>query len=110
MEIEKQAVGNVVLLTFAGEFDAARDAARLAEIDELIGDSIRVVFNFRELTFLNSSALGYLLKTSKTLAAKGGELVISEPAECFQKIMNVYDVDLVFRVFPDDGKALDHFP
>lgn len=110
MEIEKQTVGDVVLMSFAGEFDAAGHAARLEEIDEMIGEATRVIFNLRELTFINSSALGYLLKTSKALAARGGELVISEPAESFLRILNVYDVDPVFRVFPDDGKALDHFP
>lgn len=110
MEIDKQTVGDVVLMTFAGEFDAAGHAEQLEELDELIEAASCVIFNFRDLTFINSSALGYLLKTSKVLRERGGELVISEPAECFQKILNVYDVDPVFRVFPDNGAALDHFP
>jgi anti-sigma B factor antagonist len=109
MNIEKQTVGAVTILTFQGEFDAAADASRLDEIDGLIGDSKRVIFNFRELKFMNSAALGYLLKTVKALRDQGGDLVYSEPAGSFLKIVDVYGIGAVFRVFASDRAALEHF-
>lgn len=109
MNIEKQTVGDVTLLTFFGEFDAAADAAQLEEIDELIGDCTHVIFNFHGLTFVNSSALGYLLKTSKTLRDRGGELIFSEAAKPFRNIVEIYGVGPVFAMYANDQAALDHF-
>lgn len=109
MDVEKQTAGDVVLLAFAGEFDAAGDTAELQELDELIGESARVVFNFRDLTFMNSSALGYLLKTTKTLRDRGGELVFSEAARAFRNIVEIYGLGPLFKVFPNDRAALAHF-
>jgi len=109
MKIEKQTVGDVVVLTFAGEFDAFGDASVLEEIDGLIEGSTRAVFNFRDLTFISSSALGYLLKAVKTLRDAGGDLVYSEPAQSFRRIIDVYGVAEVFRVFASDHAALAHF-
>jgi anti-sigma B factor antagonist len=109
MQVEKQTIGDVILLAFRGEFDAVREAAKLEEIDELIEGALRVIFNFGGLTFVNSSALGYLLKTAKAFRDRGGELVFSEPAKCFRNIVDIYGVDKVFRIFPDDRAALAHF-
>jgi anti-anti-sigma factor len=110
LNIEKQqTVGNVTVLALAGEFDAAADRSTLGEIDALIPNCKRLVFNFRELTFMNSSALGYLLKTLKALRDEGGDLVFSEAARSFHNIVEIYGLGHLFKVFPDDRAALAHF-
>ncbi|MHC4974609.1 MAG: STAS domain-containing protein [Planctomycetota bacterium] len=109
MRIEKQTVGAVTILAFQGEFDAAGTPEAIEETDKLIEGCARVVFNLRGVTFINSSGLGYLLKTAQALEDQGGELVVSEPAECFKKIVDVYEVDKVFHVCPHDLAALAHF-
>jgi anti-anti-sigma factor len=91
-----------------GEFDAATKPAMLEEIDGLIEGSKQLIFNLDEVTFVNSSALGYLLKGVKTLRDGGGELVFSEPAKCFRNIVDVYGLEKVFTVFASDRAALEH--
>lgn len=109
MHIEKQTAGDVVILAFAGEFDAAQKSDLIEEIDGLIEDATQVVFNFEGLTFINSSGLGYLLKTVKTLRDAGGELVFSQPSRPFRNIVDVYGVAAVFHICESDQAALEHF-
>ncbi|MHC4163973.1 MAG: STAS domain-containing protein [Planctomycetota bacterium] len=110
MRIERKTVGNVTILAFAGEFDATD----LAEADERVGVVVaegrtRLVANLRELTFIDSMWIGYLLKTARRLKARDGELVLSEPSRFFQRVGQAIGIDRVFEIFPDDRAALEHF-
>lgn len=109
LKVASRTVGDVAILSFAGDFDAASDPSSIEDVDALIAECKRVIFNFSGLTFVNSSALGYLLKTVRALRDRGGELVFSEPAKCFWNILEVYGVGQVFAVYPDDQAALQHF-
>jgi anti-anti-sigma factor len=109
MHIEKQTAGDVVVLAFTGEFDAAHEPQLVKEIDGMIEDATQVVFNVEGLTFINSSGLGYLLKTVKTLRDAGGDLVFSQPSRPFRNIVEVYGVAAVFHVCETDQAALEHF-
>jgi len=109
VRIERKTAGNVTILAFVGEFDAANVPSTIEETDGLIEGCVKLVFNFRELTFIDSSGLGYLLKTMKVLRDRNGELVCSEPAKCFRNIIDVYGVGRVFKIFATDRAALAHF-
>jgi anti-sigma B factor antagonist len=109
VRIDREQVGEVTILAFVGEFDAADKPAMLEEIDALIEGSKQLVFNLNEVTFISSSAIGYLLKTMKALRNRGGELALSEPAKCFRNIIDVYGIEHVFKVFASDRAALEHF-
>ena len=68
MKIGRKTAGDVNILSFAGEFDAFNLPTISEKIDSLIqkGGTL-LVFNLKELKFINSSALGYLIKTHKRL-------------------------------------------
>ncbi len=68
VRVERKTAGNVTILAFAGEFDAANVPSTIEEIDGLIEGSLRLVFNFRELTFIDSSGLGYVTFRRNTVA------------------------------------------
>ena len=58
------------------------------------------------MSFINSSALGYLIKTWKELSPGGGHLVISEPTPFVTRTLSVLGLDTVFKVYPDDETAV----
>jgi anti-sigma B factor antagonist len=109
MKIGHKAVGAVTILDLDGEFDAANLKDATARLDELIGLNTQVVLNLRRLRFINSLALGYLLKKSKLLAERGGELVLAEPSTSFVATIRTLGIDQVFHVFPTDYEAIDYF-
>ena len=70
MKLEKHRYEDVVILKFTGEFDTFNLPAFSERIDRMIdGGDTQMVFDLRLLKFINSAALGYLIKTAKRLAA-----------------------------------------
>lgn len=110
MKIERRTDGSVTTIAFTGEFDGFNLPEVSEEIDGFIDSGARhVVFNLRELKFINSSALGYLIKTAKRLKGMDGELVLSEPSQFFETTVRTLGIDQIFRMFPSDGEAVKHF-
>ena len=78
MKVERKEWDGVTILTFTGEWDAFNLPTFSAKIDNLVeSGNTNLVFNLRLLTFINSSALGYLVKTKRAVEAGGGDLVAS---------------------------------
>ncbi len=109
MKIERKTAGNVQILAFKGEFDAFNLPTISEKLDALIQTGCnRLVFNLHRLKFINSSALGYLIKTSKRLAELEGELVLSEPSKFFQSTITTLGIDQIFKIFPSDQEAVKY--
>lgn len=100
--------GDVTVLEFAGEFDAFNLPTTSKEIDGLIdaGD-VQLVFNLKKLSFINSSALGYLIKARKKAQAAGGDVVLVQPSNFFRKTLVTLGLDKLFSVYEstEDGVA-----
>jgi anti-sigma B factor antagonist len=110
MKIGRKTAGNVTILSFTGEFDAFNLPVISEKLDALIQTGCRrLAFNLRLLKFINSSALGYLIKTAKRLKELDGELVLSEPSKFFQSTIATLGVDQIFRIFPSDEEAVKYF-
>lgn len=110
MKIERKTVGDVTLLAFTGEFDAFNLPTISEKLDNLIQTGVKkLVFNLRLLKFINSSALGYLIKTHKRLKEIDGELVLSEPSKFFQSTITTLGIDQIFKIFPVDEEAIKYF-
>jgi len=110
MKIGRKTAGNVTILAFTGEFDAFNLPVISEKLDALIQKGCtRLVFNLRLLKFINSSALGYLIKTSKRLKELDGELVLSEPSKFFQTTISTLGIDQIFKIFPADEEAVKYF-
>lgn len=110
MKIERKKAGDVTILAFTGEFDAFNLPTIGEKIDQLIQTGCtKLVFNLRLLKFINSSALGYLIKTAKRLKELEGELCLSEPSKFFQTTIKTLGIDQIFKVFPKDDEAVKYF-
>lgn len=109
MKIDRRTVGDVIIFAFAGDFDAMDLADAAATMGGALEEGCtRAVFNLRELTFINSMWIGYLLKTARDLRARGGELVVSEPSRFYQRVGKAIGVEKVVSSFPTDQAALQH--
>jgi anti-anti-sigma factor len=81
MKLEKRRYDDVVILKFTGEFDAFNLPTFSQKIDAMIeaGDR-QLVLDLHALKFINSAALGYLIKTSKRVREMKGEMVLALPS------------------------------
>ena len=110
MKLEKHRYGDVVILKFTGEFDTFNLPGFSERIDRMIaGGDTQMVFDLRLLKFINSAALGYLIKTGKTLKAQGGEMVLARPSKFVKKTLATLGLEDVFKMFGSVEDGVRHF-
>ena len=98
------------ILHLRGEFDTYYVPLLQKEIDDLVKAGIvRVVLNLRLVKFINSTALGAIIKASKSLAPKQGKLALSRPSAFCRDIIEKVGLDRVVGVFDTDEAAVESF-
>lgn len=110
MKVERKQWGDVTILSFVGEFDAFNLPTFSSKIDNLIeGGHTNLVFNLRLMTFINSSALGYLVKTKKNVEGRDGDLVLVQPSKFVKKALTVLGLHEFFKLFETEEEAVLFF-
>ena len=110
VEIQREVVGDVMILALKGEFDVWNLPEARETVDELIGSGARdLVLNLHGLTFITSSALGFMIKTYRELKALDGELVIAVPSNYFHTVITTLGVDQLLKIFPTNEDAVKYF-
>jgi anti-sigma B factor antagonist len=109
MEMHSRSDGDIVLLALRGHCETDDLPALKAQVDGFIeGGARKLCLNFAGLSFLNSTALGYLVATAKRLGELGGQLVLSEPSRFFAATIRTLELHHIFEIFPHDDAALQH--
>ncbi len=110
MKLEKHRYDDIVILKFTGEFDTFNLPGFSERIDRMIsqGDNL-LILDLKLLKFINSAALGYIIKTSKSVADSGGELVLARPSKFIKKTLGTLGLEEIFRVYETVEDAITHF-
>ena len=110
MRLEKKRFEDIVILRFVGEFDTFNLPLFGERMDRMIeAGNHRFVMNVRLLTFINSTALGFMIRTSKRLRELGGAMVLSQPSKFVKRTLVTLGLDAAFPVFESDADAIVHF-
>ena len=89
-----------------GDLDRFNVADVRADVDAVIeGGEIRVIFNLKELKFIDSGGLSYLMDMARRMPAMGGAFVISEPSTLFRSTVTALQAGELFHVFATDEEA-----
>lgn len=98
---------SIVVITFDGEIE---DFPVLVQsIDNLIASGTkRLVLDLESLPFINSAALGYLIKVQKSMQERGGEVVLSRLRPALENILHMTQLDQVFPAFETNEEAIDY--
>ncbi|MDZ4774470.1 MAG: STAS domain-containing protein [Planctomycetota bacterium] len=108
MHISVEPRDDFAFLHMRGEFDTYYVPEMQREIDALIKTGIvRVALNLRFVKFINSTALGAMIKASKQLTGKGGRLVVARPSPFCRDIFGKVGLDRVIGVFDTDEEATE---
>ena len=98
------------VLHLRGEFDTYYCPQLQEEIDGIQKTGVHhVVLNLRMVKFINSTALGAIIKASKALTAAEGKLVISRPSTFCRDIIEKVGLDRVVPIFDTDEDAIASF-
>jgi anti-anti-sigma factor len=107
MRVARRKAGEVVVLTLDGIFDSDALPAVRRETDEILAaGALKLCVNCSRVSFVNSTALGFLVEIGKRLKELDGELVLSQLSDFFRSAARVLELHLVFEIFETDGEAL----
>ncbi|MDA1195451.1 MAG: STAS domain-containing protein [Planctomycetota bacterium] len=96
---------DVVVITFDGEI--ADFPLLVQSVDNLIADGTRhLVIDLHTLPFINSAALGYLVKARANLERKQGEMALSRVQPAIRNILEMTGLDEVFPAFGSAEEAV----
>jgi len=110
MHITVESHEDHAILHLRGEFDSYYCPLFMEEVEQARADGARnVVVNMRMVKFINSTALGAILRVSKQLAQSGGKLAISRPSPFSRDILTKLGMDRVVATFASDADAVASF-
>ncbi len=97
------------ILRLGGEFDTFSCSVFWEEFESVLASGIdRVVLDLSMVTFMSSTALGAVVEGSKTVAADGGELVVSHPSDFCRRIIESVGLERLVSVFDTNEAAVAH--
>ena len=109
MKIDKSFLEDYAILTLKGEFDTFYCPRFQEEVEALLEQGINhVILNMRLVKFVNSTALGAIIKAHKRAKAEGGELVVSRPSSFVQKVVSSLGIDQLVTLFEEEDAAIKH--
>lgn len=96
---------SIVVIDFDGEIEDF--PVLIQSIDNLVaGGTQRLVLDLDSLPFINSAALGYLIKVQKGMTSQGGELVLTRLRPAIRNILAMTQLDSVFPTFESTDEAI----
>ena len=107
MRISVEPSGSHTILHLRGEFDTYYCSLLEQEVAKALEEgSANLILNLRLVKYINSTALGSILKASKTVGGKGGKLLISHPSKFCKDVLSKVGLDRIVPVHDSDEEAL----
>lgn len=102
MELRTARCADVVILRPAGRIDYANAEAFLQSLSPHLTDCAKardsLLFDFSDLDYISSAGLRVLMLASKTVAPRGGKVVIANPLKVVREILEISRFQYVFPI------------
>ena len=107
MEVFLNTKDRAILVHITGEIDHHSAEAIRNQIDSMYlnTNAIDVIFNFEEVTFMDSSGIGMIMGRYKKLKPKG-EIKIFNLSEQVQRLVDLSGLNKIIHVYPTLDAAL----
>ena len=111
MRIEKRKKGDVLILDLKGKIligdgiDELRDSINSANKE----NESKILLNFRDVPYLDSTGLGEVVRTYTSITKKGGTVKIVNLTNKVKDLLSVTKLLTVFETFEDEDKAIASF-
>ena len=107
MKIDKSLHDDYAILTLKGEFDTFYCPALMQEVEALVERGVNhLVLDMRLVKFINSTALGAVIKAHKRCRAEGGELVIAQPSPFVRDVITKVGIDKLITMHDTEQEAV----
>lgn len=106
MKIDKSTFDDYAVLTLKGEFDTFYCPHLQQEVEALVERGINhLILDLRMVKFINSTALGAIIKAHKRCRAEAGELVVAQPSSFVREVMKKVGLDKLITILDSEQEA-----
>ncbi|MEW6208109.1 MAG: STAS domain-containing protein [Acidobacteriota bacterium] len=110
MEAAIERIGSAVVVVLSGPSLEARDVKAFREgVASMIESHRQMIFDFRELDFLDSSGLGAMLSCLRRLNACGGDLKLCSMSRPVRTLFELAHTDRIFDIYDSRQEAAAAF-
>ena len=107
MKIDKSLHDDYAVLTLKGEFDTFYCPALMQEVETLVERGVNhLVLDMRLVKFINSTALGAVIKAHKRCRAEGGDLVVAQPSPFVREVIRKVGIDKLIAMHDTEQDAV----
>ncbi len=100
--------GEVTVVDVAGQLIVGnRQQLKKKVLDELKGGARRILVDFTDTAYIDSSGLGILVSLSKKIREAGGELRLSSLNEDLRTLFELTKLDTLFRIADSRQEGLE---
>ena len=97
----------VACLALTGDFDSFAAHPFLEQVEASVqAGATNVAVNLRMALFINSTAVGSLIKARKRLRGLGGDMVLSEPSARVKEALDLLGMSQLMKSYPSDDAAM----
>ena len=109
MEILSATEEGIRFLGFVGAFDTPEVEGFQAHVDGSIDEQLfKIVINLGQMSFINSTALGALIRAQKRLNQYGGDLALAEPSAFATGVFKTLGIDRKIRCFKSEAEGVEY--
>lgn len=109
MEILSASENGIRFLGFVGAFDTPEVEAFNAHVESAIDEQhFKVCINVGQMTFINSTALGSLIRAQKRLKQYGGDLSVAELQGFAVQVFRTLGIDRKIKCYASEADAIEY--
>lgn len=110
MQVKEKSVGEVVVLELSGEIDINTSPEVRKAFDQLIKDQKKkILLNFAEVAYIDSSGLATLVEMLQRLKRIGGVLRLCNLSEKVKGLFEITKLEKLFSIFSSEEEAIRDF-
>jgi anti-sigma B factor antagonist len=110
LTVQSRIVGDFAILCCSGRIVVGAEVDTLRQnIKDLDSDLTQVVLDLSEVTFMDSSGLGTLVRLTSSLRARGGDLRLCSVPEVVSKVLKLTNLNRLFEMHPTEVDAVAAF-
>lgn len=111
MKIEKRKKGDVLILDLKGKILIGDGIDELREVinNALKEKETKILFNFAEVPYLDSTGLGEVVRSYTSIKREGGNVKIVNLTNKVKDLLSVTKLLTVFDTFEEEEKAVSSF-
>ena len=108
LQVELEHYRNALIVRLKGELDHHSADAVKSKIEQAImrGDSLYIILNLKDLTFMDSSGLGIILGRYKQITGKGGKMVVCDVQPSVYRLFEMSGLFKILTMQDNEEMAL----